>query len=256
MTIGGNRSLVGVISDRRMQGVHPFHMAGEKYLQSLVDASDAYPVMLPCLSEGFDVLDILDRLDGLYLTGSPSNIEPHHYMGDPSEPGTWHDPHRDITALALIPAAIRVGMPLLAICRGFQEMNVSFGGTLHQRVHEIPGYRVHKENPEDPVEVQYGPVHEVAFTPGGLLQRITSMEKAVVNSVHSQGIDVLGDELTVEAVADDGLIEAFTVKGAPGFTLGVQWHPEWKVMDNEVSVALFGAFGDACREYRLRESRA
>lgn len=256
MTIRGDRSLVGVISDRRMQGEHPFHMAGEKYLQAVVDASDAYPVMLPCLSEGFDVLDILDRLDGLYLTGSPSNVEPHHYMGDPSEPGTWHDPHRDITALALIPAAIRVGMPLLAICRGFQEMNVSFGGTLHQKVHEISAYRVHKENPEDPLEVQYGPAHPVEFTQGGMLEHITGGKSAVVNSIHSQGIDVLGEELDVEAVADDGLIEAFTVRDAPGFTLGVQWHPEWKVLENDVSTAIFQAFGRACHEYRMREGRA
>ena len=106
------------------------------------------------------MLDILDRLDGLFLTGSPSNVEPHHYIGDPSEPGTWHDPHRDLAALELIPAAIRVGMPLFAICRGFQEMNVSFGGTLHQCVHDLPDYHMHKENPEDPLEVQYGPSHE------------------------------------------------------------------------------------------------
>jgi putative glutamine amidotransferase len=255
MASKGNRPLVGVISDRRMQGVHPFHMVGEKYLQSVVDAADAYPVALPCLQDGFDVLDILDRLDGLFLTGSPSNVEPHHYMGDPSAPGTWHDPQRDLAALELIPAAIRVGMPLFAICRGFQEMNVSFGGTLHKFVHELPGYRVHKENPEDPLDVQYGPSHEVEFTSGGLLHGMTGVSRAMVNSVHSQGVDRLADELEVEAVSDDGLIEAFTVRGAPGFTLGVQWHPEWKPLENAVSTAMFRSFGDACRAYRLRGLR-
>ncbi|NNK38716.1 MAG: gamma-glutamyl-gamma-aminobutyrate hydrolase family protein [Xanthomonadales bacterium] len=256
MSLTGNRPLVGVISDRRMQGEHPFHMVGEKYLQAVADGADAYPVGLPSLADGFDVLDIIDRLDGLFLTGSPSNVEPHHYLGDPSEPGTWHDPERDIAALALIPAAIRAGMPLLAVCRGFQEMNVSFGGSLHARVHEIPGYRVHKENPEDPVDVQYGPAHEVSFVAGGLLRRITGTESATVNSVHSQGVNRLAGELEVEAVADDGLIEAFTVRKAPGFTLGVQWHPEWRVLENPVSTAIFRAFGDACRAYRLREWRA
>jgi putative glutamine amidotransferase len=231
--IQGNRPLIGVVSDRRMQGEHPFHMVGEKYLQALADASDAYPVALPSLAEGFDVLDIIDRLDGLFLTGSPSNLEPHHYLGDPSEPGTWHDPERDLAALALIPAAIRVGMPLMAVCRGFQEMNVSFGGSLHQLVHELPEYRIHHENSEDPLDVQYGPAHEVVFTEGGLL----------------------GDELVVEAVSEDGLIEAFTVKESPGFTLGVQWHPEWKAMDNPDSRAIFREFGDACRAYRLRGLR-
>jgi len=255
MTIQGNRPLVGVISDRRMQGPHPFHMVGEKYLQAIADGADAYPVALPSLAEGFDVLDILDRLDGLFLTGSPSNVEPNHYMGDPSEPGTWHDPERDLTALALIPAAIRVGMPLIAVCRGFQEMNVSFGGTLHQLVHELPQYHIHKENPEDPLDVQYGPSHKVEFTPGGLLQRITGKTAIMVNSLHSQGVDRLGGELEVEAVADDGLIEGFTVKNAPGFALAMQWHPEWEVLNNPISTKIFRAYGDACRAYRLRELR-
>lgn len=251
----GNRPLVGVVSDRRMQGEHPFHMVGEKYLQAIADAADAYPVGLPSLAEGFDVIDILDRLDGLFLTGSPSNLEPHHYLGHPSEPGTWHDPHRDLAALALIPAAIRVGMPLMAVCRGFQEMNVSFGGTLHQQVHELPQYGVHKENQDDPLDVQYGPSHQVTFTSGGLLERITGGSGATVNSLHAQGVDRLGGELEVEAVADDGLIEGFTVRNAPGFTLAVQWHPEWKVLEDAASTAIFRAYGDACRAYRLREWR-
>jgi putative glutamine amidotransferase len=255
MAIQGNRPLVGLISDRRMQGEHPFHMAGEKYLQAIADAADAYPVVLPCLTEGFDVLDILDRLDGIFLTGSPSNVEPHHYLGDPSEPGTWHDPHRDLAALALIPAVIRVGMPLFAVCRGFQEMNVSFGGTLHQKVHELPEYGMHKENNDDPLDVQYGSSHEVNFTPGGLLEKITGEAGATVNSLHSQGVDRLAPQLGIEAVADDGLVEGFTVRETPGFTLAVQWHPEWKPLDNPVSKAIFREFGDACRAYRLREWR-
>jgi putative glutamine amidotransferase len=248
-----NRPMVGVVSDRRMIGEHPYHMVGEKYLQAVADGADSYPVSLPSLAEGFDVLDILDRLDGLLLTGSPSNLEPRHYMGDPSEPGTWHDPERDLAALALIPAAIRVGMPLFAVCRGFQEMNVAFGGTLHQKVHEIEGYRMHRENPEEPLEVQYGPSHEVRFSDGGLLATLTGQAGAAVNSLHSQGVDQLGQELRVEAVAEDGLIEAFVVEDTPGFNLSVQWHPEWQVTTNPVSMMLFRAFGDACRAYRLRE---
>jgi len=251
----GHRPLVGVISDRRTVGHHAFHMVGEKYLRAAIDAADTYPVALPALTDGFDVLDVLDRLDGLYLTGSPSNVEPRHYMGEPAAPGTWLDPQRDVAALALIPAAIRIGMPLLAICRGFQELNVACGGTLHQKVHEVPGYRVHRENPEDAVEVQYGDAHPVRFTAGGLLEKITAATGAVVNSVHSQGIDRLAEGLAVEAVAEDGLIEAVRVAGAVGFTLAVQWHPEWKATDNPVSNAIFRAWGNACRAYRLREWR-
>ena len=248
----GSRPLIGVVSDRRMQGPHPFHMVGEKYLQAVADGAEAYPVALPSLAEGFDVVDIIHRLDGVFLAGSPSNLEPHHYMGDPSEPGTWHDPERDINALALIPAVIRVGMPLFAVCRGFQEMNVSFGGSLHQKVHEVSGYHLHKENPDDPLELQYAASHQVEFVEGGLLHRITGQTSAAVNSLHSQAVDKLGGELQVEARADDGLIEAFTVRDAPGFTLGVQWHPEWKVLENPISTAIFRAFGDACRGYRLK----
>ena len=246
----GNRPLIGVVSDRRMHGPHPFHMVGEKYLQALADGAGAYPVALPSLAEGFDVLDIIHRLDGLFLTGSPSNLEPIHYMGDPSKPDTWHDPERDITALALIPAVIRVGMPLFAVCRGFQEMNVAFGGSLHQLVHEVPGYRLHKENPDDPLDIQYAPSHRVDFVDGGLLQKITGQQGAAVNSLHSQAVDRLGEELRVEATAEDGLVEAFTVNDAPGFTLGVQWHPEWKVLENPLSSAIFRTFGNACRAYR------
>lgn len=249
---GSGHPLVGVVSDRRVLGPHPFHMAGEKYLQALALGAEVYPLGLPLLIEGFDVLDVLNRLDGLFLPGSPSNLEPHHYLGDPSEPGTWHDPERDLAALALIPAALRVGMPVFAVCRGFQEMNVVFGGTLHQKVHEVPGYRVHKENPDDPIEVQYGPSHEVSFEPGGLLRRITGVDGATVNSLHSQAIDRLGEELRVEARAEDGLIEGFVVEGAPGFTLAVQWHPEWKVMEQPESLAIFRAFGQACAAYRDR----
>lgn len=248
-----NRPLIGVVSDRRKIGAHPFHMVGEKYLRALVDGADGYPVALPSLAEGFDVLDILDRLDGLFLTGSPSNVEPHHYLGDPSRPGTWHDPERDGVALALIPAAIRAGMPLLAVCRGFQEMNVAFGGSLHQHVHEVPGYSNHKEDSSQPLDVQYAAAHGVDFTRGGLLEKITGETAAQVNSLHSQGVDRLGQGLSVEARAADGLIEAFAVSNAPGFTLALQWHPEWKVTENPVSMAIYRAFGDACRQYRLRE---
>jgi putative glutamine amidotransferase len=141
-------------------------------------------------------------------------------------------------------------MPLLAVCRGFQEMNVSFGGTLHQMVHLQPGYLMHKENQDEPLDVQYSPSHKVTFSQGGMLETITGKESAMVNSLHSQGVNRLGEELVVEAVADDGLVEGFTVRNSPGFTLALQWHPEWKVLENPVSSAIFKAYGEACRSYR------
>ena len=208
------------------------------------------PVLGPALDDGFDVLEVLESLDGVLLTGSPSNVEPNRYQGPASRAGTMHDPERDHSAFALIPAVVRLGIPLFAVCRGFQELNVAYGGTLHQEVHNVPGYMTHREDKGAPIEAQYAPAHEVRFNPHGMLARITGIGAAQVNSVHSQGVDKLGNGLIVEATAPDGLIEAVTVEGAAGFVLGVQWHPEWRVRENKVSMAIFQAFGDACRSYR------
>jgi putative glutamine amidotransferase len=248
------RPLIGVISDRRTLGHHAFQVQGEKYLTAIVAGAGGYPLGLPVLGPGigaeFDLLEVLETLGGLLLTGSPSNVEPHRYQGPASRDGTLHDPERDHSAFELIPAVVRRGIPLLAVCRGFQELNVAYGGTLHQEVHNVPGRLNHREDKTAPVEAQYAPAHEVRFSPGGMLATITGKTLAMVNSVHSQGIDRLGDGLRVEGTAPDGLIEAVTVADAPGFVLGVQWHPEWRVRENEVSMAIFRAFGDACRSYR------
>ncbi|MGD8385278.1 MAG: gamma-glutamyl-gamma-aminobutyrate hydrolase family protein [Lysobacterales bacterium] len=251
--MSGSRPWVGVVMDRRLQSGHYFHLAGEKYLLALAEAADTQPVALPVLPGSRQGAGLLQRLDGLCLTGSPSNVEPHRYAGEPSRQGTLHDPERDETALGLIPLALEAGLPLLAVCRGFQELNVALGGTLHQQVHEVPGYRVHKEDASQSMDIQYGPSHRVDFTADGLLQRITGERSAMVNSLHSQAVDALAPGLTVEAVAEDGLTEAFVVKDAPGFTLAVQWHPEWRVLDNPVSKAIFAAFGRACRDYGLKQ---
>lgn len=223
-------------------------MAAEKYARALLDAADALPLVIPSLAEELRVDELLERLDGLLFTGSPSNVEPHHYAGPPSVPGTLHDPARDATTLPLIRKAVARGVPVLGICRGFQEVNVAFGGSLHQRVHEVPGYLDHRDDESQPLDVQYGPAHEVTLEPGGLLRALADSERVRVNSLHWQGIDRLGEGLLVEARAPDGLIEAFRVGQASGFALAVQWHPEWKVMSNSFSRALFAAFGAACRQ--------
>jgi putative glutamine amidotransferase len=242
------RPLIGIPADRRMVGHHPFHMVGEKYARAILEAAAAVPLLIPSLAEelGFD--ELLKRLDGLLFTGSPSNVEPRRYQGPPSDPGTLHDPARDATTLPLIRKAVASGLPVLGICRGFQEMNVAFGGTLHQKLHEVAGHLDHRDDESQPLEVQYGPAHEVTLEPGGLLRRLIDAERIQVNSLHSQGIDRLGGELLVEARAPDGVIEAFRVRDARGFALAVQWHPEWKAMANPFSRALFAAFGEASRE--------
>lgn len=243
------KPLIGVPADRRVVDPHPFHMVGEKYVAAVRDGADGLPFLIPALGDSLDADTILARVDGLLLTGSPSNVEPHHYDGEPSRPGTMHDPHRDETTLRLIERALETGVPLFAICRGYQELNVVLGGSLHQHVEEQPGYHNHREDPDDPLDVQYGPSHEVHLVEGGMLAGLAGTGTVMVNSLHSQGIARLADGVTVEAVADDGLVEGFVVDGASGFTLAVQWHPEWKVVENSFSLAMFKKFGDACREY-------
>jgi putative glutamine amidotransferase len=230
-----------------MIGLHPFHAVGDKYVRAVLNAADGLPLLIPALAEELRLDDLVARLDGLVFTGSPSNVEPHHYQGPASHPGTLHDAARDATTLPLIRKAVRAGVPVLGICRGFQEINVAFGGSLHQRVHEVPGHLDHRDDETQPLEVQYGPAHEVILQPGGLLRSLAGTDRARVNSLHSQGIERLGEGLAVEARAPDGLIEAFRVEGAARFALAVQWHPEWKVMDDALSRALFSAFGAACR---------
>jgi putative glutamine amidotransferase len=242
------RPLIGIPADRRMIGLHPFHAVGEKYARAVLEAADAVPLLIPSLAEELGMDELVERLDGIVFTGSPSNVEPRHYQGPPSVPGTLHDPARDATTLPLIRKAVKAGVPVLGICRGFQEMNVAFGGTLHQRVHEVPGHLDHRDDTTLPLDVQYGPAHEVKLEPGGLLRSIAGSDTLQVNSLHWQGVERLGPDLVVEARAPDGLVEAFRVRDAERFALAVQWHPEWKVMSNPFSQALFAAFGAACRD--------
>jgi len=238
-----------------MLGRHPFHVVGEKYIRAVVEAAGAIPFLIPSLGGEIDIDTVLEHIDGILFPGSPSNVEPHRYEGPASAPGTLHDPHRDATTLALIPRAVCEGVPVLGICRGFQEMNVAFGGTLHQRVHEVEGLMDHRDDESLELERQYGPAHDVILEPGGLLCGLAGTGRVRVNSLHSQGVDRLGGGLEVEARAPDGLVEAFRVAGAPRFAVAVQWHPEWKVMSNDFSRALFAAFGAASRAHARGEGQ-
>jgi putative glutamine amidotransferase len=242
------KPIIGIPADRRVLEPHPFHMAGEKYLKAITEAANAVPLIIPVLADDLAIDELVDQVDGVMLTGSPSDIEPHHYGSESDDPDALRDPHRDALTLPIARHALQTGVPLFAICRGFQELNVVLGGTLHQKVREVPGYHNHKEDPQDPVEVQYGPAHPVVLSEGGMLARLAGTREVMVNSLHGQGIRKLAAGVTVEAVADDGLIEAFTVDDAEAFALAVQWHPEWKAASNEFSSAIFRAFGDACRE--------
>jgi putative glutamine amidotransferase len=237
--------LVGLPADSKPIGLHRYQAVGEKYIRAVVEGAGATPLLIPSLSPPLDLDALLDGLDGLLLTGAYSNIEPHHYDGGPSFEGNLHDPGRDATSLSLVPLAIEKRVPVLAVCRGLQEVNVALGGALHQKVQEVPGHDDHREDLQAPLEEQYGPAHPVRLS--GSLREIAGADSALVNSLHGQGIARLGRGLRVEATAPDGLVEAVRLDRDDAFLLAVQWHPEWKVAENPFYLGIFQAFGAACR---------
>lgn len=251
-----NKPVIGLPACVREIGIHPYHVVGEKYITAVSRGAGGLPLLVPALGDDLDRRAVLACVDGLLFTGSQSNVEPHHYEGMPSAEGTLHDSRRDSSTLPLIRDAIAVGVPILCICRGIQELNVALGGTLHQAVHEVPGRLDHREDSAAPRDDQYDPVHSVTLREGGFLAGLWPDHEVHVNSLHAQGIDRLAPKLLVEAEAADGQIEAVRVKGAKAFALGIQWHPEWKVTENPFSMAIFGAFGEAAQaRHRQRESR-
>jgi len=234
---------------KEMPGGSRAHAVQRKYVDAVVAAVEAVPLLLPAIAERQDIPAVLDRIDGILVTGSPSNVDPAHYGGPAAREGNLADLERDATTLPLIRAAIARGLPLLAICRGIQELNVAMGGSLHQHVHEVPGRQDHRSDKTLPPAERYEPRHPVHLVVGGVLADMMGGATAIqVNSLHGQGVDRLGQGLRVEALAPDGTIEAVSLPGA-GFLLGVQWHPEYSPQDDPCSRRVFTAFGTAVRSY-------
>ncbi len=244
------KPVVLIPSCNRVLGHYPFHIAGKKYAEA-VRLAGCLPLVVPAMAPD-EIDDLLDVADGMLLTGSPSNVHPVHFGEDVHDAALPLDPDRDSWTLPLIPRLLARGIPLFAICRGFQETNVALGGSLYQAVHEVPGQHDHRGATDAAPEVTYGEAHPVDVMPGGLLHAVLGGGPIKVNSVHGQGVKRLAPGLRIEARAPDGLVEAFSVEAAPAFNLCVQWHPEWRAASNPVSVRLFTAFGDACRAYRDR----
>ncbi|WGD29029.1 gamma-glutamyl-gamma-aminobutyrate hydrolase family protein [Ancylobacter sp. WKF20] len=252
------RPVIGVISDVKTINGQVTHGVTEKYIYAVARGAQAMPVLIPGTISAVDaamapervvIEEILDLVDGIFLPGSPSNVGPHHYGDRPHDPPLPADPHRDDISLPLITAALKRGVPLFGVCRGFQEMNVAFGGTLFQKLYEQEGRFDHREDSTLDLNGQYAPVHDVALTPGGLLAGLAGAETWRVNSLHGQGVATLAPGLDVEAKAPDGTIEAFRVPNTPGFNLAIQWHPEWRFWEDKLSTGVFTAFGAAARLY-------
>lgn len=244
------RPLVGLPADTHEAGGFLYHSIGDKYLRAVAEVAHCVPVMLPALQQGMDLDHTLDYLHGVVMTGAPSNVHPPRYGEPPTPDHEPYDLHRDDLTFKLIERCVARGIPLLCICRGFQELNVAFGGSLETELQRVAGRLDHRAPKGQPVEVRYGPAHAVAITPGSWLENLLETREIEVNSIHRQGIRRLAPGLTVEATAPDGVVEAVTLPAAPGFVFGVQWHPEYRAWENPYSQKIFAAFGAAVSAYR------
>jgi len=250
------RPVVAIMSDCIDSHGHPAYAALHGYVRAVSEMAHALPVLLPAAPGCVDMESLLAGIDGLVLTGSPSNVAAERYAAPPLAPTVKLDRDRDAVVLPMIRRLISAGLPVLGICRGLQEINVAFGGTLQPAVHERPGRLDHREGDHDrPIQRWYDDSHDVHIARGGKLAELTGEDRVRVNSLHHQGIERLGRGLRIEATAPDGLIEAFSIDDAHQWTLALQWHPEMRIDDSGLSRAIFARFGAACRDRRTARHR-
>jgi putative glutamine amidotransferase len=251
------KPVVGVIANAySIENRFLVQAAGERNLRAVAEVAGALPLMFAASPDITEIGALLDVVDGVVLTGARANVHPTRFGAEPDSRYEPYDISRDDMALSLIEACVARGVPLFGICRGFQEMNVAFGGSLHPEIRDLPG-RVNHRMPRletgeihpDP-EVVFADRHDVRLVPGGAFAKLFGRETIRVNSLHGQGVLEAGARIVVEGVADDGTVEAIRIADAPGFALGVQWHAEYDPQRNPVNRALFQAFGDSVRAYR------
>lgn len=253
------RPVIGIIGNTyKLEDRFSVQLAGEKNLQAVADVLDALPLMFAGDPEITRIADLLEVVDGILLTGARANVHPSRFGVEPDPRHEPYDERRDALALPLIQACIAQGVPLFGICRGFQEMNVAGGGSLHPEIRDLPGRMNHRMPRLETGEIHPDPAvvfadrHDVKLTPDGVFARILGSDRIRVNSLHGQGVLDIGERIVAEGVAEDGTIEAIRAKDAEGFALGVQWHAEYDPQHNPVNRALFEAFGEAVRTYKSR----
>jgi putative glutamine amidotransferase len=246
------KPVVGVIANtQRAENRYAVQQVGERNLRAVAEAAGALPLMFAGTPELTDINALLGVVDGVLLTGARANVHPTRFRAQPHAGHEPYDERRDALALELIEVCVALGVPILGVCRGFQEMNVAFGGSLHHEIRELPGRLNHRMPRTETGEIHPDPTvvfadrHEVRLVPGGVFARIFGSASIRVNSLHGQGILEPGQRVLVEGVAEDGTIEAIRIADAPGFALGVQWHAEYDPQQNPVNRALFQAFGQA-----------
>lgn len=243
--------LVAISTDVKHFDNYDWHATPRQYLEAAIAGAGVFPVLVPSFGDRLDLDQLLASVDGVMLTGAKSNVNPALYGGDPTESNGPYDPQRDATTLPLIRKAIERGVPLLAICRGIQELNVALGGTLATEIQERPGTLDHRAPVSDNQDERFGIRQSVSIKPGSCLAGVFGSGEILVNSVHRQAIDRPGSRLQIEAVAEDGTIEAVSVRDSRAFAVGVQWHPEYWVHADSNSAKIFRAFGDAARAHAL-----
>ncbi|WP_417672190.1 gamma-glutamyl-gamma-aminobutyrate hydrolase family protein [Roseibium sp.] len=243
------KPLILVTADVKAVDGYNWHAAPSTYLKAVLSGADALPVILPSLGAEMDIDSILDRVDGILATGSRSNVNPQLYGQEASEANGPYDPERDATTLPLLRRAIERGIPVFAICRGMQELNVAFGGSLLTEIQELEGRADHRAPQAEQQDERFRISHPVDVKPGSQLGKVVGENPIEVNSLHRQALGDLGRGLEVEAKAADGTIEAVSVTGSKGYVVATQWHPEYWVASDTPSKKLFQAFGDAARDY-------
>ncbi|SFO37046.1 putative glutamine amidotransferase [Roseovarius lutimaris] len=244
------RPIVGIIGNEYViDNRYPMHAGGTMNSSAVADVAGCMPLIVPSDPRFVSVAELLEACDGFLLTGGRPNVHPQEYGEAATEAHGAFDRARDAITLPLVRACVERGQPFFGICRGFQEVNVALGGSLHPEIRDLPGRDNHRMPPDGTMAEQFALRHCVRFTPGGVFHRLMGAETVMTNTLHGQGVVRPGHDIVIDGYAPDGTPEALYVEGAPGFTLSVQWHPEWNAANDPVSRPLFSAFGDAVRAW-------
>jgi putative glutamine amidotransferase len=240
------RPVIGIIGNAHLiNDQYPVQSVGVSNIEAVAALTGALPLMVPSMPGVGSIADLLAACNGFVLTGGRPNVHPSHYGVEPTEKHGTFDPDRDAVTLPLIRECVARGVPVFGICRGFQEFNVAFGGSLHPEIREMPGRMNHRMPPDGTLEEKFEHRHMVRLAPGGQFHRVLGSDEVMVNSLHGQGILDRGARVVIEGYAPDETPEAIVIEGAPGFAMAVQWHPEWNAANDPVSRPLFQALGAA-----------
>ncbi|MEM6636182.1 MAG: gamma-glutamyl-gamma-aminobutyrate hydrolase family protein [Pseudomonadota bacterium] len=245
-----SRPVVGIVGNSFLiNDQYPAYAGGAMNSCAVANVADAVPLLIPTNPDYFAIDELLEVCDGFLLTGGRSNVHPEEYGEEPTEAHGTFDRDRDRIVLPLVRACVERGQPFLGICRGFQEVNVAMGGSLYPEIRELPGRMNHRMPPDGTLEEKFELRHHVNLTPGGVFEKVFGGPRVLTNTLHGQGIKEPGPRVVIEGRAEDGTPEAIYIKDAPGFSLAVQWHPEWNAVDDAVSRPLFKAFGSALKAW-------